>query len=554
MEHVLLYSKINSQRKKSLSASGPDFTATTPSSGEIDTPATFDLCTMVEETVESSVFAHRHSTDTASSTNTTISSRQPSQPSPDPSSRGPLVLVVIEARTSWKIRSEIGNWRRILLNLLGNALKYTSSGLITVTLARGKRDATTLNSSEMVELVVTDTGRGMSQTYLQNHLYTPFTQENNLSPGVGLGLSIVRSLVDILNGSVHISSEQGVGTTVTLRLPALVLEEPAETQKEVYLERKGQKVYFLGPKSNLRPPRQEVVVNAFKDQVKNWLGVDVIDANDLSSIGAGTLVILEDDIPWLIAAQDNNISNSEIPANSCLLVLGMATSTEILAKAQPRRKVQTLSVPFGPRKLAKAMKACFDLVITRNGETNTGLAGADTTVNQSSIPSHPIEPLQDLTLSASEPASSHLPTNTTAVSKPVSLNHNLLLVDDNAINLKLLVTFASKLGCTFTAVSNGREALEAYQTSRERFNYVLMDLSMPIMDGFAATSAIRSFERAQGLTSTVVMALSGLGSQKDRQEAANCGMDLFLTKPVSLKRLQQILTPRTGSSSTYSGS
>jgi signal transduction histidine kinase len=111
-----------------------------------------------------------------------------------------------------------GAFRRIVMNLLGNALKYTAHGYVRVKLASTPmddfHDAETgeIIPRAMVHLTVTDTGKGISPEFLRSRLFTPFTQENSLSSGTGLGLAIVKSIVAILEGDITIDSEVGRGT------------------------------------------------------------------------------------------------------------------------------------------------------------------------------------------------------------------------------------------------------------------------------------------------------------------------------------------------------
>ncbi|KAH0359214.1 hypothetical protein KCU65_g10079, partial [Aureobasidium melanogenum] len=133
--------------------------------------------------------------------------------------------------------------------------------------------------------------------------------------------------------------------------------------------------------------------------------------------------------------------------------------------------------------------------------------------------------------------------------KPV---RKVLLVDDNRVNLQLLVTYIKKSGHAFMTASNGLEALEAYQSQCGKandgdaaidspFDYVLMDLSMPIMDGLTSTRKIRAHERANNIKPTTVIALTGLASAQAQQEAYSSGIDTFMTKPVKLKELGKML-------------
>lgn len=124
-----------------------------------------------------------------------------------------------------------------------------------------------------------------------------------------------------------------------------------------------------------------------------------------------------------------------------------------------------------------------------------------------------------------------------------------LLVDDNAINLKILSSYMNKLNCKYTTASNGQDAVDTFLRSPPgRYSCVFMDISMPIMDGFEATRRIRAFERetrAPGSPpAAAIFALSGLGSAEAQREAFASGIDLFLAKPVKLKELTSILGMR----------
>lgn len=138
----------------------------------------------------------------------------------------------------------------------------------------------------------------------------------------------------------------------------------------------------------------------------------------------------------------------------------------------------------------------------------------------------------------------------------------IMLVDDNAINLQLLTVYAKRHGHVYIQAHNGRQALDAYEaactgqplppplaaiqtaagaTAPQKPRVVLMDINMPVLNGYEATRAIREFENRNHLPPTTVVALTGLGSAQAQQEAYSSGIDLFLTKPVKLKELGQIL-------------
>lgn len=119
--------------------------------------------------------------------------------------------------------------------------------------------------------------------------------------------------------------------------------------------------------------------------------------------------------------------------------------------------------------------------------------------------------------------------------------HKFLLVDDNRINLKVLSAYMSKLGQAYEAAINGKEAVDAYIAEPNKFAGILMDISMPVMDGLEATRQIRAHEHRDQLHPVVILALTGLASNKIHEEALESGVDMFLTKPVGLSVLKEAL-------------
>jgi CheY-like chemotaxis protein len=126
-------------------------------------------------------------------------------------------------------------------------------------------------------------------------------------------------------------------------------------------------------------------------------------------------------------------------------------------------------------------------------------------------------------------------------------NPRVLLVDDNAINLKLLVVFAKRQNLRYQEATNGLEAFETYKNEANSaspptkpFDFVLMDLSMPVMDGLTSTRQIRQFESKNGLARSHIVALTGLASAQDQRDAQEAGVDMYLVKPVKFADIKRI--------------
>lgn len=149
---------------------------------------------------------------------------------------GPTVSLIVDTqwKLNWRFGVDGGALRRIIMNVTGNALKYTTSGFVRVVLRTEddtlSRDGKTIQSA--VSLTVTDSGKGISQEFLKTHLYTPFAQEDALSAGTGLGLSIVHQIVRDMNGSMNFTSEQGSGTEVRIILPLKSSAQPGPSVDE----------------------------------------------------------------------------------------------------------------------------------------------------------------------------------------------------------------------------------------------------------------------------------------------------------------------------------
>lgn len=174
--------------------------------------STFDLDVLVEEVVDSVFSGMRHAATPSTSTPSSSSASETYA-----FKRDVAVVLRFETRDQWKINSMTGAWRRIVMNILGNALRYTDIGFIEV--SASFLPPSSDSGSTVAHLRFVDSGCGMSQEFLRNKLFSPFAQEDALSEGTGLGLSIVKQLVSSLNGSIDVKSEPGAGTQVDVYIP-----------------------------------------------------------------------------------------------------------------------------------------------------------------------------------------------------------------------------------------------------------------------------------------------------------------------------------------------
>jgi CheY-like chemotaxis protein len=147
--------------------------------------------------------------------------------------------------------------------------------------------------------------------------------------------------------------------------------------------------------------------------------------------------------------------------------------------------------------------------------------------------------------------STHPPRQPTQPSQtPQSTQHpqvpqpRFLLVEDNQINMRILQTYMKKLGHDYDSATDGLQALNWYKKRGGDYQCVLMDLSMPVLDGFESTRRMRAFEEEKRLPRCHILAISGLASKDAQEDAFSVGLDLFLSKPVQLKELSRVLESR----------
>ncbi|KAG6089233.1 hypothetical protein E4U31_000754 [Claviceps sp. LM219 group G6] len=519
-----------------------------------------------------------------------------------------VVSLDVESNVNWVFLTQAGALRRVIMNLLGNSLKYTTRGFVQVSLSQ--RSAMVPCSSRMrartrvhrdvrtVCLTVSDSGKGMTEEFLQSHLFVPFSQEDRLSPGVGLGLSLVKKIVSGLGGRIKVQSSRGNGTTISVELPleiavpqSLCLNQNGETPPEP--ESTAPKDTFQRHVAALRGRHVRVAGFAHETPVsvpetgqlsapdiekpfdegaailaicRDWLHTTVLDA---STDDEDTAAMTKADVLICTAAYLDWIREEcrEILALMpvvvfCANVAATRTMESRCKDCSPEAVLEYSSQPVGPRKLARALASCLErwhqqatpgvsFELPQPRSLSRELQPIDAMIADKSAGK---EPPNDKTLLDSDSCADALsPPNsitssqqavnaTSTKSPPSSPQDRFLVVDDNPINLKILSSCLQKMGHLHDAVCNGKEAVHAFRRGAGAYKGIFMDLSMPVMSGFEASCLIRQHEKEAKLETCTIFALTGLASAEAQQEAFACGIDLFLTKPVRLKELRQVLS------------
>ncbi|CAG8032729.1 unnamed protein product [Penicillium salamii] len=547
IDHLLDYCKINNL------GTAHDLDKKKNKSGTMSLVSEFNLDHLVEDVA---MILH---TGRSPFEHTSLSKKESppvsAQPSQDRTSELSVVINIEQSR-SGKIRSVAGAWRRIVMNLLGNSLKWTQDGLIELSLSE-VIDQTT--DSALTHLRVTDTGRGIAPEFLKNSAFTPFSQEDALSEGVGLGLSIVHKLVAFLGGHINMRSEVGVGTQVDVYIPSPRCENSVPTTADLAedaIETASNELTagLIGfnsypdlaetPTGIMSPDakRKLAIQNAFAGVLMSQMSCRISLAESIEK-GLGDIAIIEE------ARFKDTWGGTKVPSTlgsrfKVFIVLG-STSSALDDSSLPSNVV-FVQQPFGPKRIYQAAAKAKDLLASQPEDEYFGATDLDVPpVGPEELPSQ-VEPIvipeTPVELVPETPIEVVCPNPPGNVESEAKDQMHVLIVDDNDINVQILATFMRKLGYSYDTASNGLIALEKVESSRRRFDLILMDLSMPVMDGLVSTSKIRQHEKDNAQTPSCIMAVTGVASDTMRQAARTAGVNDYLVKPLSLRKLKTLIS------------
>ena len=394
--------------------------------------------------------------------------------------------------------------RQCLLNLVGNAIKFTPSGEVVLEVCCvGRQDGRAL-----VHFEVRDTGIGIPQESL-DRLFQPFTQADSSTTrrfgGTGLGLSIVRKLVEMMGGQVGAHSQPHKGSTFwfTLPLEPAVLGGTEPTRDPVAV---GRRVLLVDDSATNR----QVLASQL-----NHAGYEVETA--ASAMRALAIlrepgpkpfdaVVLDYQMPDMDGAMlgEQIVKARDIAPTRLVLLTSLDRSGDMQRFAQIGFSAY-LTKPVRTRELL----ACLNRALSHDAE-------------DWHMHSQPI--ITRGTLVATETRRQY--------------SGQVLLVEDNAINQRVARRFLERLGCDVQVVGDGRQAVEAFE--RNSYTFILMDMQMPVMDGLEATRRIRELETG-GARRTPIVALTANAMMGTLERCLEAGMDDYLTKPLDISRLQDVL-------------
>ncbi|KAK0614711.1 hypothetical protein B0T14DRAFT_499921 [Immersiella caudata] len=517
-----------------------------------------DLAELLQDVVDVVHFSHlserAYQSSLTGARNTAYSSAVRSEGKIDGLDHPLLIMLDIEKR-DWKMPVDAGVWKRLIINLQSNALKYTESGSIEIRLQMVQKTDSTGSQRNFVCLKVEDTGKGMSSDYIKYRLFTPFSQEDSYAPGIGLGLSIVQQLAKSQGGSIDVKSSVGIGTVVEVCLPAPVNESSCGVTATDLAVSPGAFDQSLRGRTLclITPEVYHCLVDSTPKRLvdKSKRSAIVERAIQINSCGmeltvASGVPLPKADIYLLDTECFRNLHQDKtdnILLPSALPLLLLCSGAEKLCHDHDTIKNHAMHLhhPINSKKIFSAVTAALATPQLKSpgGVTHNGLPAAPSLTLLSANPQ--ASPVID----KSDPGGNDTtPESSAGLPPPTTFALHLLLVDDNPINIRVLENCARKLKHTYATAFDGLEAVQLYKKALDEqrpFDMVWMDLQMPNMDGFEAIRQIRRLEVKTGITGCMMVALTGLSSEDSKKGAMASGASTFLTKPVRLTVIKQVL-------------
>jgi PAS domain S-box-containing protein len=418
--------------------------------------------------------------------------------------KGLELICGADPRVPSRLRGDPGRLRQILFNLVGNAIKFTERGEVSLRVTVDEQRA----EEVVLRFTVRDSGIGIPREKL-DLLFEKFTQVDSSTArrfgGSGLGLAISKQLAQLMGGRIGVESRSGSGSefwfTARLWMPSESMPTECDSPTEA-ISLQGMNLLIVDDKSSNR--------EFLRDQLRAW-GARCGEAEDgptaLQELAAAVaandpyqIVLADLQMPGMdgealgrVVSQDRRFA-----ATRLLLMTPVSGHTEPSAL---RRNgfAGALTKPVAAAELQRALRRAL------------GSGGA--------APKHSGD--------GAEPT------------EPAWAEARVLLVEDNLVNQRVAMTMLGKLGMKVDVAANGRESLEALE--REDYDLVLMDCQMPEMDGFEATARIRD-PRSQVRDHAIpVVAMTANAMAGDRQRCLAAGMDGYLAKPVDRAALLAVL-------------
>ena len=417
------------------------------------------------------------------------------------------------------LQGDAGRLRQILLNLIGNALKFTSAGEVIV---RAELQSETPTSAT-IRFSVTDTGPGIAPED-QRKLFDPFSQVDASTTrkygGTGLGLAICKQLVTLMGGEIGVESQLGQGSEFWFEVTFALVLDPVCLLHEYGLLSNRRLLVVDDNATNRKMIRHQATC---------W-GMQVDEASCAAAALMALQEAIEQGMPYDVALIDMQMPQTDgitlgeqIKANSAIAGIPLV----MLVFTNQRDGVQgALNVGFATY-LVKPVKSSrlLDAILTILGE-HSSRSSEELFLSREELDQPP------LLLCPSAP----LPYSPSAKS-----NLRILLADDNSMNQKVILRQLNSLGYTADIAANGQEVLQLLE--KIPYNLILMDWQMPILDGLETTREIHSRQESSfaNCRRPVVVAMTANATQQDKNMCLDAGMDDYVSKPVFKEKLAAVL-------------
>ena len=388
---------------------------------------------------------------------------------------------------------------QVLLNLLSNAIKFTApGGTVSVRVSQLQNAP---EGKGLYEIRVKDTGIGMSQEFAER-IFEPFERERTSTvskiQGTGLGMAISKNIIDMMGGTIEVQTEQGKGSEFIIRLALRLQSERRSVEKIKELE--GLKALVVDDDFNTCDSVTKMLVQVGMRSEWTLFGKEAV-------LRARQSIELNDPfhayiIDWRLPDMNGIEVTRQIRAlgdETPIIILTAYDWTDIEVEAKAAGVTAFCSKPMFMSDLRESL-------LTALGQQPR---------NESGLPI--ARELEDFK------------------------GRNLLLAEDNELNREIALEILGEYGFRLDTAENGAEAVEKVASSKPGdYDWVLMDIQMPVMDGYEATRCIRALEIPE-LSGIPIIAMTANAFDEDRKVAAECGMNGFLSKPIQIEEVLQTL-------------
>ncbi len=384
---------------------------------------------------------------------------------------------------------------QVLLNLLSNAVKFTpAGGNVSV---RIRQYPGTQKGTELYEIRVKDNGIGMSQEFVQK-IFSPFERERtstvSRTQGTGLGMAITKNIVDMMGGTIEVSTEQGKGTEFIVRLPLRIQPEHQRVEKIAELE--GLKALVVDDDFNTCDSVTKMLVRVGMRSEWTLSGKEaVLRARQSMELGDAFHAYI---IDWRLPDMNGIEVIRQIRRlgdDTPIIILTAYEWSDIEGEAKAAGVTAFCAKPLFMSDIRDTLMTAIGQKRAETEDTILPTAGLD------------------------------------------FKGRCILLVEDNELNREITVEILNEYGFRVNTAENGAEAVEKVKNSKPgNYDMVLMDVQMPVMNGYEATKQIRALEDP-ALAGITILAMTANAFDEDRKKALECGMDGFLSKPIDIEEL-----------------